>query len=434
VHIALLGCGTVGSGVAELLLKNAEAIAEIGGVSFSLDAIAVRCLDRPRSSSLPAELFRDDAEALIADPSIDLIIECIGGLSRARDYVETALASGKHVVTANKDLLALHGPQLRALAARHGVTIQYEAAVGGAIPIIRTITGSLAGEEILEVGGVLNGTTNFILSEMANGADYGAALAEAQARGFAEADPTNDVAGIDAAHKLAILMQLAFRRAVTSELIPRCGIEHLTRGDFQLARRMELVVKLVACARATRTGGDLELAAAVSPAYVHRDHPFAAPLGPHNCIRVVGRASGSLTFAGRGAGREPTASAVVGDVVATLRMIAERHPAVSRLEPAGKLSERAFSLPRIVRVTSFRDARPACDAIAAAGIGATLIDNAPALRTQPLPLLHDAPLTAALHEAGINPESIIPIWEDMDDVSTPSSATTATRQLQSSPV
>jgi homoserine dehydrogenase len=413
VHVALLGCGTVGSGVAELLLKNTAAIAERGGVPFSLDAIVVRSLDRVRPGAIPGDLFTDDAEAVIADPAIDLIIECIGGTVSARDYVETALGSGKHVVTANKDLLARFGPQLRALAARHGVSIQYEAAVGGAIPIVRTIAGSLAGEEILEVGGILNGTTNFILSEMAGGSDYAGALAEAQARGYAEADPTSDVAGIDAAHKLAILMQLAFRRAVTSDTIPRLGIENLHRADFQLARKLELVIKLVACARLEPGAGQTQLAAAVSPAYVRHDHPFAAPLGPHNCIRVVGRASGSLTFAGRGAGREPTASAVVGDVIATLRMIAERHPAVSRLEPAGVLSERAFALPRIVRLASFRDARPAREAFAAAGIGAELIENAAAVRTSALPLLHDEPLHDALRRAQIKPESIIPIWEDL---------------------
>lgn len=414
VRIALLGCGTVGSGVAELLLKNSAAITAQSGVPFSLEAIAVRSLDRPRPASLPAGLFREDAGALIADPAIDLVIECIGGVTLARNYVEAALGAGKHVVTANKDLLALHGPQLRALAARHGVSIQYEAAVGGAIPIVRTIAGSLAGEEILEVGGILNGTTNFILSEMANGADYRAALAEAQARGFAEADPTNDVAGIDAAHKLAILMQLAFKRAVTSDKVPRHGIEQLDRGDFQLARRLGFVVKLVACARTTPCGGDVELAAAVSPAFVQRDHPFALPIGAHNCIRVVGRASGSLTFAGKGAGREPTASAVVGDVLATLRMIAERHPAVSRLEPVGILSERAFALPRIIRLASFRDARPAREALAEAGISATVFDNAPALQTQPLPLLHDEALFAALRPFNIKPESIIPLWVDLD--------------------
>ena len=303
VRIALLGCGTVGGGVADLLLSQASTIEELGGIPFEVVAIAVRSLEKHRSAKIPSRLFRDNADELIADPNIDLIIECVGGIAAGQRYVEAALRNGKHVVTANKDLLAMHGPELRALAATHGVSLAYEAAVGGAIPIVRTITGSLAGERILEVGGVLNGTTNFILSEMFAGATYAAALAEAQRRGFAEADPTNDVAGIDAAHKLAILSQLAFRRAVTTPSIQRRGIEHIVPEDIALARRLSLSLKLIACARMPTP--DVPLAAAVTPAYVSREHPFAHPTGAQNCIRVVGRASGSLTFAGTGGRARP---------------------------------------------------------------------------------------------------------------------------------
>ena len=300
IRIALLGCGTVGGGVADLLLSQAASIEELGGAPYEVAAIAVRSLEKHRSAKIPSRLLVDDADRLLTDPSIDVIIECIGGIEAGHRYVKAALANGKHVVTANKDLLAMHGPELRELAAAKGVSLAYEAAVGGAIPIVRTIAGSLAGERILEVGGVLNGTTNFILSEMFAGATYASALAEAQRRGFAEADPTSDVSGIDAAHKLAILSQLAFRRAVTTPAIQRRGIEQIVPDDILLARRLSLSLKLIACARMPSL--DAPFAAAVTPAYVSREHPFAQPTGAQNCIRVVGRASGSLTFAGTGAG------------------------------------------------------------------------------------------------------------------------------------
>jgi len=357
VRIALLGCGTVGGGVADLLLSQASAIEELGGASFEVVAIAVRTLGKHRSAKIPDHLFCDNADALIEDPTIDLIVECVGGIAAGQRYVEAALRQGKHVVTANKDLLAMHGPELRALAAANGVSLAYEAAVGGAIPIVRTITGSLAGERILEVGGVLNGTTNFILSEMFAGATYASALAEAQRRGFAEADPTSDVAGIDASHKLAILSQLAFRRAVTTPSIQRGGIEHIVPDDIALARRLSLSLKLIACAR--MPSPDSPLAAAVTPAYVSREHPFAHPTGAQNCIRVVGRASGSLTFAGTGAGRDPTASSVVGDVIAVLHGITSHHAASASLAPMAKIDADAFTLARIVRLCDGGDSRAA---------------------------------------------------------------------------
>jgi len=314
VGIGLLGCGTVGSGVAQLLVENAAAIARTGGVPFALRAVAIRSLTKPRPPMLDSRLLTVDAPAVVERDDISLVIECIGGTGIARTLVERALERGKHVVTANKDLLATEGPRLAALAAACGATLHYEAAVGGAIPIVRALADSLAGEDVLEVGGVLNGTTNFILSEMARGASYAGALAEAQQLGYAEADPTSDVEGIDAAHKLAILAQLAFRRAVTSPMIARRGITAITRDDVSLGKRLGWRVKLVACARLRTT-----IEASVTPAFVPTGHPFAEPVGANNCIRVIGRASGTLTFAGSGAGRDPTASAVIGDVIAALR-------------------------------------------------------------------------------------------------------------------
>ncbi len=339
----------------------------------------MRSADKPRPTFVPPWLFTTAASALVDDPDVSLVIECIGGLSTAGELVERALSRGKHVVTANKDLLATYGPALRSLAAARGVGIAYEAAVGGAIPIVRTLTGALAGERIIEVGGVLNGTTNFILDAMSKGAGYADALGQAQRDGYAEADPSSDTSGLDAAHKLAILSQLAFARAVTTGDVPRVGIESVTRDDVSLARRLGLTLKLIAVAR------DGE--ATVAPAYVPREHPFGTPEGVHNCIRVVGATAGTLTFAGAGAGREPTASAVIADVIATLAAFGRGAGAGDgeQLRPGAAL--KALPLRRLVRVSSFRDARPALDALAHAGIAGDLVDGAPAVLT-PLPCGH----------------------------------------------
>ena len=411
VRIGLLGCGTVGSGVANLLIGSASAIAARSGVAFTLEAIAVLSLDKPRTNSIPRSLLSGDARALVLDPAIDVVIECIGGTGVAADLLETALLRGKHVVTANKDLLATRGPELRALAHASGVTIAYEAAVGGAIPIVRTLTASLAGEEILEVGGVLNGTTNFILSAMFEGESYASSLAKAQRLGFAEADPTNDVEGIDAAHKLAILAQLAFGRGLVTSEIPRVGISGLTADDLTLAKRLGYRLKLIACARRD--------ASLVTPAYVHADHPFAQPAGPQNCIRITGRNSGSLTFAGAGAGGAPTASAVISDVVAVLRQIAAgRHVGIllgaDSLTPVTTAHEPSIPLPRILRLHSLRDVRPAREALLAGGFEATALDGMPAIATERID--GDAPvrLEALLAAHAIVAQSIIPQWQDVD--------------------
>jgi homoserine dehydrogenase len=423
VRIALLGCGTVGSGVARLLLDSGSNVPLRSGVDFWLAAIAVRSRAKRRAADIPAELLTEDAQALVADPTIDVVIECIGGTGTAAELVTAALGNGKHVVTANKDLLATRGPELRALAASRGVAIAYEAAVGGAIPIVRTIAESLAGEEILEVGGVLNGTTNFILSEMSAGKNYEGALREAQERGFAEADPAADVEGIDAAHKLAILVQLAFRRGLVTSEIPRTGITALTRDDLALAKRLGWALKLVACARAG--------ASVVTPAYVPAEHPFAQPAGAQNCIRVTGRSAGSLTFAGAGAGGAPTASAVIGDVVAILRRVSAGRqagiPIASlMLTPVrSDALEAAIPLRRVVRLASLGDVRPACEALAAAGSAARPLENAPAVLTlEPSPDL-PIPARAALAAGGVRVVSVIPVWDDMHQPRAASARATA---------
>jgi homoserine dehydrogenase len=406
-----LGCGTVGSGVARLLVNSTSSVPARSGVDYWLAGIAVRSLEKPRPPEIPTDLFTEDAASLVDDPTIDVVIECIGGTGVAATFVVAALEAGKHVVTANKDLLATRGPELRALAASRGVTIAYEAAVGGAIPIVRTIAESLAGEEILEVGGVLNGTTNFILSEMFAGATYASALAQAQRLGFAEVDPTNDVAGIDAAHKLAILAQLAFRRGLVTHEIPRTGITAIARDDHTLAKRAGWRIKLIGCARAD--------ASIVTPAYVRTDHPFAQPVGPQNCIRVTGRSSGSLTFAGTGAGSAPTASSVVGDVVAVLRRItAGRNAGVAtadtKLAPVrGDALEPAIPLRRILRLISLGDVRPVREALVAGGIAAEPVDGLPAVITSPLDAADAERIATLVGAQSLHVASIIPLWEDI---------------------
>jgi homoserine dehydrogenase len=321
--------------------------------------------------------------------------------------VERALTCGKHVVTANKDLLATDGPRLAALAARHGVTLHYEAAVGGAIPIVRALADSLAGEDVLEVGGVLNGTTNFILSEMTRGANYETALGEATSLGYAEVDPSNDVEGIDSAHKLAILAQLAFGRAVTSPQIARRGITEIGRDDVALAKRRGWKIKLIAVARSRR-----RIEASVTPAYVAEGHPFAEPVGAGNCIRVIGRASGTLTFAGSGAGRDPAASAVIGDVVAALRRVTAAAAETPTLQPIADRMLPALHLAHVVRVPSLRDVRPAERTLSAAGYAVRSEPETPALTVAPLPLDRVSALAQALESGGITVASIIPLWDD----------------------
>jgi homoserine dehydrogenase len=327
--VGLLGCGTVGSGVARRLLASHPGL---------IRGIAVRDLRKERDVAWDA--FVDDAFDVVDDPGVRVVVECIGGLGLARELVLRAIARGKDVVTANKDLIATEGPWLAAFAARTGATLRYEAAVGGAIPIVRALGGSLADEDVLEIGGVLNGTTNFVLDAMESGAEYGEALAEAQRLGFAESDPRSDIDGHDAAHKLAILAGLAFKRPAVSTSLARRGIGGISRDDVRAGAERGLRLKLVAVAR--RVGGVVE--AGVTPAYVAEDHPFARARGAENVVRVLGRGCGSLVFSGAGAGGDATASAVVADVLAALD--ARERVAVHSGED---LVARALRVPLLVR-------------------------------------------------------------------------------------
>jgi homoserine dehydrogenase len=310
--VAVLGCGTVGGALVRLLLEDPEGLADRAGVGLELVGVAVADPTRDRPG-VPRALLTGDAAQLVADPTVEVVVELIGGLSPARELVEEALTRGKAVVTANKALVASCGPDLAEKAAAAGVDLLYEAAVAGAIPIIRPLRESLAGERVQRVAGIVNGTTNFVLTRMAEaGEPYEAALAEAQRLGYAERDPTADVGGHDAAQKAAILAGLAFRCAVRDQDVSREGIEGLQAADVAAARRLGFEVKLLAVAEMVDGGA---VSVRVHPALVPQEHPLAAVRGAFNAVFVEGQACGELMLYGRGAGGAPTASAVLGDLI-----------------------------------------------------------------------------------------------------------------------
>lgn len=318
--VALLGCGVVGSQVARLLLEDATDIEARVGVPVRLLGIAVRRADRERED-LPAELFTTDASALIAREDVDLVVEVVGGLEPARTWILQALTSGKSVVTANKALLAEDGQTLVAAADANDVDLYFEAAVAGAIPIIRPLRDSLVGDHVTRVMGIVNGTTNFILDKMHTaGAGFAETLAEAQALGYAEADPTADVEGYDAAAKAAILATLAFHSRVTLDDVYREGISDVSRADIAAAESMGMVVKLLAiCQLEQDQDGTPRVSARVHPAMLPAAHPLASVGGAFNAVYVETRSAGQLMFYGQGAGGAPTASAVLGDLVTVAR-------------------------------------------------------------------------------------------------------------------
>ncbi len=315
--MALLGCGVVGSQVARLLLETGDDLQARIGAPVDLVGIGVRHPDSEREG-LDRSLMTGDAEALVRGGA-DVVIEVIGGVEPARSLLLAAIESGSSVVTANKALLAAHGPELYEAAERRGVDLYFEAAVAGAIPIIRPLRESLVGDEITRVMGIVNGTTNYILDQMTTQAvSFSEALAEAQALGFAEADPTADVEGYDAAAKASILASLAFHTEVAGADVHREGITTLTREDIEAARNLGCVVKLLAVA--TMVGEQEELVSVrVHPAMVPTTHPLASVHGAYNAIFVESRNAGRLMFLGPGAGGQPTASAVMGDLVTVAR-------------------------------------------------------------------------------------------------------------------
>ncbi|OLR91254.1 homoserine dehydrogenase [Actinokineospora bangkokensis] len=319
VRVALLGCGTVGTEVVRLLTGQAADLAARVGAPVELVGVAVRRADRHRD--VPAGLLTTDALGLVSRDDVDVVVEVVGGIEPTRQWLLAALRAGKSVVTANKALLAEAQGELFAAADASGADLYFEAAVAGAIPLLRPLRESLAGDRITRVMGIVNGTTNFILSAMEEtGAGYQEALSEAARLGYAEADPTADVDGYDAAAKAAILASLAFHTRVTMGDVHREGISAVTPADVLAARALDRTIKLLAiCERVVGEDGTESVSARVHPAMIPRSHPLAGVGGAFNAVFVEAEAAGQLMFYGQGAGGAPTASAVLGDLVAVAR-------------------------------------------------------------------------------------------------------------------
>jgi homoserine dehydrogenase len=326
LRVALLGAGAVGSQVAGLLLKHGDELADRAGASLELAGIAVRDTDAPRDVDLPRELFTTDAETLIVGS--DIVIELMGGIEPAKSYLLQAINSGADVVTANKALLATHGSEIFDAADQVGASVYYEAAAAGAIPIIRPLRDSLAGDRVHRIMGIVNGTTNYILDRMdAEGAELADVLADAQRLGYAEADPTADIEGYDAAQKAAILASLAFHTSVPLDAVHREGITGIDQAMMDAARHAGYVIKLLAVCERLLGQKDVEdgadsgeaISVRVYPALIARTHPLASVHGANNAVFVQAEAAGNLMFYGAGAGGVQTASAVLGDVVSAAR-------------------------------------------------------------------------------------------------------------------
>jgi homoserine dehydrogenase len=313
VRVGLLGCGNVGAALAQLLISDADGITTRTGLRLELARVAVRSATRERPVAALDGLLTTDAASVVSDPDIDVVVEVMGGVEPARTLILTALKSGKPVVSANKELLANCGAELWEAASAAGVDLLFEASVAGGIPLIRSLRESLAGERILRVMGIVNGTTNFILSRMTtSGASYHDALAEAQSLGYAERDPTADVEGFDAAAKAAILANVAFGARVVAGDVYREGIASITDQDITVAARLGFTIKLLAVVEAYDDGS---VAVRVHPAMVPNEHPLASVRDSFNAVFIEGEAVGQLMLLGRGAGGLPTASAVLGDLV-----------------------------------------------------------------------------------------------------------------------
>src|SRR5437773_9090417 len=320
LKVALLGCGVVGTEVARLLTEQADDLALRVGARLELAGIAVRRVAHKRSAAIDRSLLTTDPHALATRPDVDIVVEVIGGIEPARSLLLAALKGGKPVVTANKALLAENGAEIYGAAREYGADLYYEASVAGAIPLLRPLRESLAGDTVHRVLGIVNGTTNFILDRMdSSGAGFAESLDEAQALGYAEADPTADVEGFDAAAKAAILASLAFHTPVTAADVHREGITEVSATDILSARGLGRVVKLLAICDRSDAGNGLGVSVRVHPAMIPRSHPLASVGEAYNAVFVEAESAGRLMFYGAGAGGIPTASAVLGDIVAVAR-------------------------------------------------------------------------------------------------------------------
>jgi len=316
IRIGLMGLGTVGSGVVRILKDHQDDLARQTGSAIEIRKVLVQDAAKPRDVALAPELLTENPEHIVSSPDIDVVVEVMGGVIQTKSLIEKALRNGKHVVTANKDLMALHGAELLAVAQEHGCDIFYEASVAGGIPIIRALTESFSSDRITRMFGIVNGTTNFILTKMSQeGASYDDVLKEAQALGYAEADPTSDVEGLDAARKMAILATLGFRMNVSLGDVNAKGISGVTREDILYGKRLGYELKLLGVAE---SDGE-SVSVSVQPAMVRKSHPLASVNGVYNAVYVYGEAVGETMFYGPGAGSLPTATSVVADLVAVVK-------------------------------------------------------------------------------------------------------------------
>ncbi|MGB6057579.1 MAG: homoserine dehydrogenase [Microthrixaceae bacterium] len=342
VNIGVLGCGNVGAALISLINEHGDEIGRRTGITLKVARVAVRSLSKERGVGLGADVLTTDSVAVVEDPAIDLVVEVIGGIEPARELISSALAGGKPVVTANKELLANVGTDLYAAADEAGVDLLFEAAVAGGIPIVRPLRESLVGENVTRVMGIVNGTTNYILTKMSEeGIGYSEALAEAQSLGYAERDPTADVEGFDAGAKAAIIATIAFGSRVVAGDVYHEGISGITPSDIAFAARLGFVIKLLAIAERFDDGS---IAVRVHPAMVPQAHPLASVRDSFNAVFVEGNAVGDLMFYGRGAGGYPTATAVLGDVIDAASNLAKRtHATIGKfgrpeLRPVDELS------------------------------------------------------------------------------------------------
>lgn len=347
-RVGLIGFGTIGTGVIKLLQQNQELLVERLGARLELARVVDLDITSDRGVTVPPGILSTRIDDLLADPSIDIVIELIGGYEPARTFVLRAIASGKHVVTANKALLAVHGEEIFAAAAQQGVDVLYEAAVGGGIPVISAIKENLCANRFRSLCGILNGTCNYILTRMTDeGAEFATVLKDAQAHGYAEADPTFDVEGIDTAHKLALLLSLCFGTRIPFKEIFTEGISQISALDIQFARQFGFKIKLLAVGKVDDDG---RIEARVHPTMIPLNHPLADVDGVFNGIRLVGDFSGPVMFSGRGAGMDATASAVLGDVLAIARNL--RVGAVLRTPAQGVTALRDLPLKPMDEIVS----------------------------------------------------------------------------------
>ena len=318
IRVGQIGCGTVGSGVFSILRDNAELISRRTGCRIDVVRVAVKDLADPRYVEVPEEMLTTDMADVIRDPDVSIVVEVMGGIEPARSFILEAIAAGKHVVSANKELMSTHGGEILRAAEEKGVDVAYEASVGGGIPILLPLKQSLAGNAIEQMLGIINGTTNYVLTRMTEeGLSFSAAVAKAQSLGYAEADPSADVEGKDAAAKIAILASMAFNSRVTLDDVYAEGIADITTNDIAFGRDLGYVIKLLAIAKDEDDG----ISVRVHPTMIPADHPLATVKDENNAIFVSGDAVGELMFYGKGAGSLPAASAVVGDVISISRNI-----------------------------------------------------------------------------------------------------------------